>query len=98
MNRLRELREDRDMTQEDVGKILGVSKMSICRYEKAGATIPNDLIGQLCNFYNVTADYLLGLSSSPFPAVSELDTAVLAAYHAAPDDLRAVVDFILKLN
>ena len=96
MNRLKELRED--MSQEEVGKILGVSKMTISRYERDGATIPLDSLRRFCELYNVTSDYALGFSPVPFPAVSEAEAAILAAYHAASDDLRAVVNFALSIG
>ena len=96
MNRLKELREDKDMTQEAVGRFLGVSKMAVSRYERGGASIPNDLIVQLCSFFGVTADYLLGVSAWKVPAVSKTDTALLSAYHAAPPEIRNIVDAALE--
>ena len=54
-----------------------------------------DLIGQLCGIFDVTADYLLGLSAWRAPVVSNSDTEILAAYHAAPADIRAIIDTAL---
>ena len=96
MNRLKELREDRDLTQQHIGELLGVSKMAVSRYERGEASIPNDLIVQLCAFFDVSADYLLGLSSWQRPAMSKMDTTLLAAYHAAPAEIRAIVDTALE--
>lgn len=95
MNRLRELREDRDMTLEDIGRKIGVSPQAVGRYETEARHLSDDLILTFCSLYGVTADYLLGLSNSPRPTVSELDTALLLAYHAAPVEIRGIVDHAL---
>ncbi len=95
MNRLKDLREDRDLKQSEVSKALGLSVMAISRYEREENALSPDLIAKFCKFYNVTSDYLLGLSNQPHAAVSNSDTAVLAAYHAAPAEIRAIVDTAL---
>lgn len=95
MNRLRDLREDRDLTQTEVGKAVGVSQKAVSYYETEERALTAQLIAKFCAFYNVTSDYLLGLSNQPHAAVSNSDTAVLAAYHAAPAEIRAIVDTAL---
>lgn len=95
MNRLRDLREDRDLTLADVGDAVGMSAMAISYYERGIRALTDELIPKFCAYYGVTSDYLLGLSSQPHSAVSELDTALLAAYHAAPDEIKGIVDHAL---
>lgn len=95
MNRLREIREDRDLTQLEVGKALGISNTAISNYESGIREMSLDLLRKFSAFYEVTSDYILGISNSPRPAVSESDTAILAAYHAAPAEIRAIVDTAL---
>lgn len=58
--RLRELRKENKMSQEDLGKLLGVTKVSISGYEK-GTRIPSlDILNGILDVFHVSADYLLG--------------------------------------
>lgn len=60
MNRLRDLREDRDLRQVDVSEAVGIDQRTLSNYE-TGKTNPDSFaIIKLCDFYNVSADYLLG--------------------------------------
>lgn len=60
MNRLRDLREDRDLKQIDVSTATGIDQRTLSNYE-TGKTNPDSFaIIKLCDFYNVSADYLLG--------------------------------------
>lgn len=70
MNRLRDLREDADMTQIQVGKILGLSSTAIGYYEAEKRQLTPDLISKFCSLYHVTADYLLGLSDVRTPVAA----------------------------
>lgn len=58
--RLRDLREDKDLRQEDVAKILGISQTVYSRYERGYQTIPVVHLLRLADFYGVTTDYILG--------------------------------------
>ena len=58
---IRELREDNDLTQSEVAKILGTTQQVYSRYEKGINEIPIRHIITLCNYYNVSADYILGI-------------------------------------
>lgn len=58
--RLRDLREDKDLRQEDVAKILGISQTVYSRYERGYQTIPVIHLLRLADFYGVTTDYILG--------------------------------------
>ena len=59
---MRDLREDRDLTQQQVANILGTSQTMYARYERGANELPIHHLLLLCNFYNVSADYLLGLN------------------------------------
>lgn len=63
MIRLKELRESRQWTQEKLGEILKVQKSAISKYETGRIALTTDLIISICNEFNVSADYLLGLSN-----------------------------------
>ena len=60
--RIRELREDRDLTQEKIAQILHVSQPNYSRYESGYLDIPSSVLIALSKYYGVTTDYLLGLS------------------------------------
>ncbi len=58
---IRELREDRDLTQSDIAKVLGTTQQVYSRYEKGINEMPVRHIITLCKFYQVSADEILGL-------------------------------------
>lgn len=60
-DRLRALREDRDLTQTDVARLLSTSQSYYSEYELGKRPIPVQHVVTLCRFYRVSADYLLGL-------------------------------------
>ncbi len=64
--RIRGLREDRDMTQTQVAKLLGTSQTVYSRYERNERMLPTDLLIILCKYYKVSSDYILGLSSNRY--------------------------------
>ena len=61
-NRLRDLREDNDFKQEVVAKVLGITRQQYQLYESGKRKLPVDKLKMLCEFYNVSADYILGLT------------------------------------
>lgn len=63
--RIRDLREDRDLSQADVAKILHVSQPTYSRYESGALDIPSAVLIALAEFYGVSVDYLLGLKNTP---------------------------------
>ncbi len=63
--RLRDLREDRDLTQAEVASFLGMKQPQYFRYEQGYRDIPTDLLIRLANFYQTTTDYILGLTDNP---------------------------------
>lgn len=59
---LRELREDHDLMQADIATVLGTTQQVYSRYEKGINELPLYRLKLLCQFYQVSADYILGLS------------------------------------
>ena len=59
---MRDLREDHDLTQADVAKLLQTTQQVYSRYETGANEMPIRHLITLCQFYHVSADYLLGLS------------------------------------
>ena len=60
-HRIRALREDRDLTQTQIAKVLGTSQTMYARYERGASEFPIRHLITLCKFYKVSADYILGL-------------------------------------
>ena len=60
--RLRALREDNDLTQTQLATMLGIAQTTYSQYELDKRPMPIEYIIALCKFYNVSSDYLLGLS------------------------------------
>ena len=69
MERLRDMREDRDLYQSDIAKILNVSQQTYSRYENDEISIDKDSLIKLALFYNTSVDYLLELTDErkPYP-------------------------------
>ena len=63
--RLRDLREDRDLTQRALAELLHVSQATYSRYESGGLDIPSGALIALARFYHTSVDYILGLSDNP---------------------------------
>lgn len=61
VERIRALREDNDLTQAQVAEVLGTSQTMYARYERGANELPIRHLIALCRFYNVPADFLLGL-------------------------------------
>ena len=62
--RLRDLREDRDMNQTEIAKLLFTSQTVYSRYERGFQTIPVEHLLILADFYNVSIDYILGRTNN----------------------------------
>lgn len=60
--RMRGLREDRDLTQKQIADMLGVAQTTYSQYELGKRPMPIDYLIALCKFYSVSSDYILGLS------------------------------------
>lgn len=65
--RIRDLREDHDLTQTQMGKILSCSQRVYSNYERGELDIPTEILRKLALYYHVTADYLLELSDECWP-------------------------------
>lgn len=63
--RIRDLREDADLTQTQVAEILGIRQTVYSRYERGFQTIPLEHLIKLADYYHVSVDYLLGRTNNP---------------------------------
>ncbi|MBQ3134319.1 MAG: helix-turn-helix transcriptional regulator [Oscillospiraceae bacterium] len=62
--RLRDLREDHDLTQQQVADYLGMKQPQYSRYERGLRDIPTDVLIRLATLYKTTTDYILGVSGA----------------------------------
>lgn len=58
--RLKDLREDKDLTQTDIANILNISQRGYSHYETGNNDIPTDILIKLADYYGISVDYLLG--------------------------------------
>ena len=65
--KIRDLREDRDLKQRELAAYLDCSQRTYSNYELGQRDIPTDILIRLSKFYNVSVDYLLGLTDNPKP-------------------------------
>ena len=63
--RLNQLKTERNLLQKDIAKDTGLSLRSYQYYEKGERVPDTNILVKLCNYFNVSADYLLGLSDNP---------------------------------
>ena len=61
--RIRNLREDKDLTQREMGEILSCSQRVYSNYERGELDIPIEILIKLAKFHNTTTDYILGLTN-----------------------------------
>lgn len=66
VEKLRGLREDNDLTQQQIADILGTSQTMYARYERGANEMPLHHLVTLCKYYNVSADYLLDTTPNKF--------------------------------
>ncbi|MBQ3356672.1 MAG: helix-turn-helix transcriptional regulator [Oscillospiraceae bacterium] len=68
--RIRDLREDSDLTQAQVANYLGVGQRAYAYYESGARMLPPEIVCSLAQLYSVSTDYLLGLTDvkKPYPA------------------------------
>ncbi len=59
MNRLKEIREDNDLLQKDLAKVLNISQRGYSHYEMEDTNIPISILKNLANYYHTSIDYLL---------------------------------------
>lgn len=63
--RIRDLREDSDLNQTQIAKMLGMSQTGYSKYETGENDVPTSILIKLANFYNTSIDYILGQTDNP---------------------------------
>lgn len=67
MLRLKDLREDNELLQKDIARVLNITQTNYSKYELGKINIPNDALKQLALFYKTSVDYILGLTNEIKP-------------------------------
>lgn len=65
--RIKDLREDKDLSQKEIASILNMSQTGYSKYEVGTNDIPTKILIQLATFYNTSVDYILGLTNEIKP-------------------------------
>lgn len=76
MNNLKLLRKQKNLSQDDLGRVVGVTKMSISRWESGKSDIDFDNLRKLSNYFGVTIDYILGHADTPKPEWQDISSPV----------------------
>lgn len=63
--KIRDLREDSDLTQAEIAKVIGVSQRAYSYYENGERTLTPEILIKLSNYYNVSVDYILNITDNP---------------------------------
>ena len=68
MYRIRDLREDRDLSQAEIAKVIKTTQQQYSKIELGKADISGEKLILLANFYRVSTDYILGITDDPTPS------------------------------
>lgn len=74
--RIKNLREDKDLFQKDLAKILDITQRNYSYFETGKSDIPTDILIKLADFYNTSIDYILGRTNEikPYPRTKRIDS------------------------
>lgn len=96
VNRIRELRQSRNMKQADLAKILKCAPTAVSKYELEQLDLSSQTIHRLCDIFGCTSDYLLGRSVLPSAELSESEAGILLAYRAADPNIQDGIRALLQ--
>ena len=102
--RIKDLREDNDLSQAEAGKIINCGQSAYGKYERGELMMGIDKYIKLAKYYNVSLDYIAGLTNEPAPLYNKntknkkgKDDALIEAYRAAPKNIQKAIDDLLGL-
>lgn len=101
MNRIKELREEKGWKQDDLGKLLGVQKATISKYETGRIPLTDDTIRKLSDIFQVPSDYILGISSSKDRIKDKtMEETIYEKYGLKPENIEELKKYaeLLKLK
>lgn len=104
MNRIKELRKSKGLTQEELADEINVTKLTILRWEKGDRTPKSDKAQQMAEFFGVSVGYLLGYDDRPKVDKIRFYSSAVKEHHISIDDIEdsnlknAVLDYIQREN
>ena len=81
MNRVKELREQNGLTQSELGKVLNVKKSTISKYENGSLDLNSTTIAILCDYFNVSANYLLNINEEELNRAKTPEDLIIEQSH-----------------
>ena len=78
--RIKNLREDHDLTQKQLSNFLNISQVAYSYYEINKRSIPLELLSKLADFYDTSVDYLLYRTDNPTPYSKHSDNSKIPSY------------------
>ena len=102
-NRLKDLREDKDLTQSDIASLFGLHLTQYRRYEAGEVDLPTEWAKKFAKYYNVSLDYIANLINTPKPLfvtkkeLSAKQTTLLKNYEKHRD-LQKAIDKLLEIK
>lgn len=95
LNRIKDLRTAKGLSQQKLGKLLNCTDVTISRYELSQRDIDSETVCRLCEIFGCTADYLLGRSQLASTELSEEETRLLLAWRRSDSRARDMVRLAL---
>jgi len=95
--RLRDLREDADLSQEELGKIVSLSNHSISSFELDKNEPKDEIKIKIAQYFKVSIDYLLGLTNDPKPAWDNSMSYIRLPMNFSPEARREAEEYIKYL-
>lgn len=89
-NRIKDLRIESNLTQEELSKILRVSRGNVSKYENESLDISSDKLKILADFFNVSTDYLLGIANER--------NLIIVKEEELPEELKGYIEEIAMLK
>ena len=94
--RIKDLRQEADLTQEEFGKLFGIVKSTVSLYESGKSTPDDELKKKMAEYFNVSLDYLMGISDIRNPYINKEDDSVTKEKY--PDALEFIDDFVKEME
>jgi len=97
--RIREIREQKKLSRQQLASLAGISLSALYSYEKGNMVPGADVLARLAEVLSVSSDYLLNLTDDPTPRVRELPPhqLLLSIMETVPDDLRRLSQRLLEI-
>ena len=95
-NRIKELRLSHRLTQNDLALRMGVTPQAVSNYELGTRVMDALVVGQLCDIFDCSADYLLCRSERPPEEITAEEYRIVVSYRRADERTRALVDLALE--